>query len=100
MWTMMTQMPTTWHHDGHLIGLHWAWWLFWIAVVFLIVWSFWRLVRDERTRDREEGRRENAEEVLRRRYSEGEIDEDEFRHRMRVLGETGGSGAERPPEEG
>jgi putative membrane protein len=92
MW--MIQMPSGWHHGGLFMGLHWLWWIFWILVVLVIGWAFWRLVRDERTRDREETRREDAEEVLRRRFSAGEIDEDEFLHRMHLLRES------RPPAGG
>jgi putative membrane protein len=91
MW-MIAQMPTGWHHDGVFMGLHWFWWLFWILVVLGVVWAFWRLVRSERRRDGEKPRSETAEEILRRRFSEGEIDEDEFRRRLRALQESTGSG--------
>lgn len=86
MW--MLQMPTGGHHEGLYMGLHWGWWLFWILVVLVLGWAFWRLARDERRRDRDEKHREDAEEVLRRRFSEGDIDEDEFLHRMRRLRES------------
>ena len=85
MWLMMQQMPSGWHHQGLYMGMHWLWWLFWVLVVLLVVGAFWRFVRDERTRYREDGRRDAAEEVLRRRSSEGELDEDEFRRQMRLL---------------
>lgn len=91
MW-LIAQMPTGWHHDGLFMGLHWIWWLFWIFVAFAVVWAFWRVVRDEGTRSRDEPRRETAEDVLRRRFSEGEIDEDEFRRRLRALRESDESG--------
>lgn len=87
MW-LIAQMPTGWHHDGFFMGLHWFWWLFWIFVVLGVVWAFWRLVSSERRRDGEETRSETAEEILRRRFSEGEIDEDEFRRRLRALQES------------
>lgn len=88
MWYL--QMPDAWHHEGLYMGMHWLWWLFWLFTIAVVVWAFVRLFRDERTRDHEETRREEAEETLRRRYSEGEIEEDEFLHRMRVLRETRG----------
>lgn len=87
MW-LIQQMPTGWHHDGLFMGLHWLWWLFWILVVLGVAWAFWRLVRDGETRQREDSNRETAEDILRRRFSEGEIDEDEFRRRLRTLRES------------
>lgn len=91
MW-LMQRMPTGWHHDGVFMGLHWIWWLFWILVVFGVVWAFWRLVRDQGTRSSDEPRSETAEDILRRRFSEGGIDEDEFRRRLRALRESTESG--------
>lgn len=86
MWTM--QMSPEWHHQGLFMGLHWLWWLFWLLVAFVVGWAFWQLVRDERGLDREESRREDAEEVLRRRFSEGELEEDGFLQGSRVLRES------------
>lgn len=86
MW--MTEVPSSWHHGGLYLGAHWMWWLFWIFVTVVVAWAFLRLVRDERSRDRWEVRREGAEEILRRRFGEGEIDEDEFLHRMHLLRES------------
>ena len=87
MW--LIQMPSGWHHGGLFMGsMHWLWWIFWALVLAVIGWALWRLVREARSRDVEEKRRETAEESLRRRYGEGEIEEDEFLHRMRVLRES------------
>lgn len=79
---------TSWHHQGLYIGMHWLWWIFWIAVIFVVLWAFLRLGTDERSRRTEQDRREAAEDVLRRRFSEGELDEDEFLHRMRLIRES------------
>ena len=84
----LMQAPTSWHHQGLYMGMHWLWWLFWILAILVIVWAFWRLGRDERSRERDETRREAAEEALRRRFGEGEIDEDQFLERMRILRES------------
>lgn len=92
------QMPSSWHHEGLYMGMHWLWWLFWLFTIAGVVWAFVRLARDERTKRREEARREATEEVLRRRFSEGEIEEEEFLHRMRVLRESWGGGAGGSPE--
>jgi uncharacterized membrane protein len=84
------QAATSWHHQGLYMGMHWLWWIFWIAVALIVLWVFLRLGTDERSRRTEQGRREAAEDVLRRRFSEGEIDEDEFLHRMRLIRESRG----------
>lgn len=86
MWLIQT-VPG-WHHQGLYMGMHWLWWVFWVAVVVLIVWVFLRLDRGERSRRTEQTRREAAEDVLRRRFSEGEIEEDDFLHRMRLIRES------------
>lgn len=95
----LIQTPGGWHHQGLFMGMHLLWWLFWILTAAVVLWAFWRVVRDRRSRQREEDRREEAEEVLRRRFGEGEIDEDEFLHRMHLLresraGEAGGASGE------
>ena len=99
MW-MIQQMPSSWHHQGLYMGMHWLWWLFWLLIVLLVAWAFWRLVRDERERDRETSRREAAEETLRRRFSEGAIEEEEFLRRMRVLRESSHPEGEEPSGDG
>lgn len=73
-------------HGGWMWGMHWLWWLFWIAVAALLIWALVSVVgglgpTDATGRDD----RESAEEVLRRRYAAGEIDEEEYRERLRVL---------------
>lgn len=82
------QMPWGWHHDGMLMGWHWLWWLFWIVVVVLVVWALGRFLREDRGTDRRVTDGEDPEEVLRRRFSRGELDEEEFRRRLRVLRES------------
>lgn len=86
--TTLAQMPGSWHHEGLFVGMHWLWWLFWILVMVVVVWAFVRLARDERSRRDRASEREAAEEALRRRFAEGEIGEDEFLHRMRLLRES------------
>lgn len=90
MWTL--QMPEAWHYEGLYMGMHWLWWLFWLSTIAVVVWAFVRLVRDERAKAREAIRREAAEETLRRRYSQGAIEEDEFLHRMKVLRDSRATG--------
>lgn len=83
----LIQAPFGWHQGLHM-GMHWLWWLFWILVAAAVVWAAWRVVRGGTGGDRGPTRREAPEEVLRRRFSQGEITEDEFRRRLRVLRES------------
>lgn len=88
MWLIQARTTTSWHHEGLFMHMHWIWWVVWIVLILLVVWGFVRLVGEERSRRDERLRREAAEDVLRRRFSEGEIDEDEFLHRMQLLRES------------
>ena len=82
------QMPRSWHDGGMFVGMHWAWWSVWIITLLVLAWAFWRLFADRSEVHRQVQREEAAEEELRRRFARGEIDEDEFAERLRVLRET------------
>ncbi len=90
MWLIQGAMQG-WHHNGHYMGIHWGWWIFWLLVLVVLVWALVRyLPRDpDRGRDTETG--ESAEEILRQRFSRGELDEVEFAEMMRTLRESRGS---------
>lgn len=65
------------HFDGSgFMGMHWLWWVFWIA---LIVAAFALSDAPRRRRG------ENSLEILRRRYAAGEIDEKEYEERKARL---------------
>jgi putative membrane protein len=66
-------------------GMNAFWWIFWILLVAVLVFFTWPT---------ESRRRDSALESLRRLYASGEISEDEYRHRLAVLGEPKTS---RPP---
>lgn len=87
--TMLAQMPQGWHRGGLYLGMHWAWWIFWILALLIIFWAFWQLYVERREERRERVRAEEAEELLRERFARGEIDEEEFARRLRILRETG-----------
>lgn len=89
MW-LIQGVPRSWHHNGLYMGMHWGWWLFWILVLAVLVWAFVRYLGDERDRRRETDRKESAEEILRERFSQGELDEEEFARKMRTLRESRG----------
>lgn len=79
------QMPW-WGDGGHMMGMYWVWWLFWLPVLVGLIWALTRMYR-ERGDGRGSGDA-SAEERLRRRFAEGEIDEEEFRRRLDVLREA------------
>lgn len=75
--------------DGMMNGWGWGfgmvlWWLFWIALLVLLVVVIWRLV--EGRGGRTGGSEESALEILKRRYARGEIDREEFEAKKRDLG--------------
>lgn len=87
---MVAQMPQSWHHSGLYLGMHWGWWIFWIAAALILVWAFWRLYAERRQLTQDVLRREAAEETLRERFARGEIDEEELARRLRVLQQSRG----------
>jgi putative membrane protein len=59
----------------------WIWMGVWVVALLAMVWL---LVYGGRGRDRERG--DDPLEILRRRYANGEMSEEEFRHARDVLG--------------
>ncbi len=88
MQQMMNQMSESWHRTGLFMGMHWLWWLFWILALAMILWAFWRIHADRAEQHQGAMRQESAEEQLRARFAAGEIDEDEYARRLRILRET------------
>lgn len=82
---MLVAQVRTWHDGGMFVGMHWFWWLFWVFTLAVIGWAFVRLGVDRSESHREVLRHEAAEETLRRRFAAGEIDEEEFARRVKVL---------------
>ena len=78
----------TWHDGGMFVGMHWLWWLFWMGTLVVIGWAFVRLGADRSESRRSVLRKEAAEETLKRRFAAGEIDEEEYTRRMKVLREA------------
>lgn len=84
MW-LVQDMAQGWHHEGLYMGMHWGWWIFWILLLVVLGWAFVRYASEERERRRATEHQESAEEILRRRFGRGELDEEEFAERMRTL---------------
>ena len=60
----------------HYWGMHMFWWIFWVVIISaLLFWPAPRLLR----------RCDTALDTLRRRYASGEIDDEEYRHRLQIL---------------
>lgn len=63
----------------YLWGMHLFWWLFWLVGFGVLMYLTWP--------GRRQARRDLSREALRRRFADGEITEDEYRHRLAVLEE-------------
>jgi uncharacterized membrane protein len=88
MMNALLQAGAPWHREGLFIGVHWAWWIFWIATLAALAWALcrWRVERRETRGDAERGLA--AEEVLRRRFDRGEMDEDQYLRELASLQEV------------
>ena len=62
-------------------GMHLFWWLFWLALVVLLLATGWPRSRTVA----HDARRDAALDALRMRYAAGEIDEEEYQERLAVL---------------
>ncbi len=69
-------------YDGGFFmgGMHFLWWIFWIAVIGVIVFYGWSGSSEQRRRPRE-----TPHEVLRRRLASGEITPDQYEERKALL---------------
>jgi hypothetical protein len=69
------------YDGGHFMGgMHWFWWIFWIALVGVIVFYGWGRQGDAKRRPRE-----SPENVLKRRLANGEITPEEYEKRKALL---------------
>lgn len=77
-----------WYGDGHMMGMHWGWWIFWLVVVVFLVWV---VARTTGSGSAGAGQAppptapRSPEEILRERFAKGELSEDEFRTRLQAL---------------
>ena len=90
MTTMIAQMPM-WQDGGHLMGLHWGWWTFWIVLLVLLVLGVASGFGGGRRGGGATPAETSAEEVLRRCFAAGEIDEEEYQRRLKALRDDGSS---------
>ena len=65
-------------HSDWMWGMHWGWWIVWIAVVVVLVAL---LMRNGASR----GRRDTPLDILERRYANGEISTEDYEERKERL---------------
>jgi len=86
---LAVQMPgMSWHDGGLFMGMHWLWWGFWLVLFAVLGMAFWRLAADRAQTRRSVAVEEVAEGALRRRFAKGEIEEEEYSRRLKVLRES------------
>jgi putative membrane protein len=69
------------HGYGGAMGWMWLWWVVGLVLLVLFVWAIARAAGTAGS-----GRGEDAPEtILKRRYARGEIDRDEYEHRLNDL---------------
>lgn len=68
-------------YDHHFIGMHWIWWIVMTGIILLLVFNVipYRPGTDTR---------ENALDILEKRYARGEIEREEFEERRSILKES------------
>ena len=74
-------------YDGYMFGMGWIWILLLIAVVAVIVFALRTGSRDGPGNSSAPTAR-TPEQVLRDRFARGEIDEREYRSRLKILEES------------
>jgi putative membrane protein len=73
-------------NDGYFMGgMHGFWWIFWVALIGVLVFYQWG-----RPGERRRGPRETPHEVLRRRLANGEITTEQYEERKTLLDRDSG----------
>jgi len=72
--------------DGFWMGFVWIWPVLLVVGIVALVWGVWRATTVGGEARGASGH-ERAQEILRERFARGEITEQEYRERMRVLDE-------------
>ena len=65
-------------HDWYFGGMHGVWWILWLILIFWIFLIPYPTPGQRRSKDK-------AMETLRERYARGEINDEEFEQRKKVL---------------
>ncbi|MCW5631970.1 MAG: SHOCT domain-containing protein [Rubrivivax sp.] len=75
-------------------GMHFLWWIFWIAIVGVIAWAIWGRARDVKAAETapRESPHETPHETLKRRLASGECTPEEYERRKALLDRDRGGG--------
>ncbi len=65
-------------HDWYFGGMHWIWWILWLILMFWIFLIPYPTPGQRRSKDK-------AMEALRERYARGELSDEEFEQKKKVL---------------
>jgi putative membrane protein len=73
--------------DGMGWGGMWIGWIFWLAIIGLIIWGVNAIVNTNRSRNQHNDTppKEDALEILKKRYARGEITREQFEQMKRDL---------------
>jgi putative membrane protein len=67
-----------WHGYGDHMGWMWLWWIIGLGILVLLIWAVVRAAGASTSARGED----SPETILKRRYSRGEIDRDEYERRL------------------
>ena len=68
-------------YDHHFIGMHWIWWLIVVGIILLVVFNVIPYRPKAELKD-------DAMEILKKRFARGEIEREEFEERKRIIKEN------------
>lgn len=68
-------------HDFNFFGGGWMMFFWWFIIIVLVIFVIWSVMNSGQNNQR----KETPMEILKRRYANGEIDEEEFQKRKKEL---------------
>ena len=68
-------------YEHHFFGMHWIWW---IIITLTAVLIFFDLIPFQKNK----GDQDDPIRILKKRYARGEIEEEEYNERRKILKET------------
>lgn len=74
-------MKELYYYDNFYFGMHWVWWVLWIL---MLCWIF--LIPFDIPGQR--NAREKPIDILKRRLAKGEIDQEEYKEKKKLLEQT------------
>lgn len=65
-------------NDGYILGMHWIWWLSWLAfMISFLILSY--------NANRKNNNTESPIDILRKRFAKGEITREEFEEKVEEM---------------